>query len=1112
MKRIQRKRKRTIVRRIVTGILTGIFLLAGNRYNLPEVEAKASSQPVQQYANIVLFAHFAGENAETDAKYFADNRDTILGFYNGSQGRSLKNYLNTISYGQCQVVNLFPQDDGTTLHSCELPFTEDAAKGENIDDRIIQAVMASVPEIRDQVLDYNGDGAIDNVTIILKGGSNENTHPSEYPHKSTYAGTEQWGGSLIRSYNILNTWRLMERLTAEKSGMIAHEFLHTIGYPDLYNAQNDNPVYTWDIMGQSLSYVCYPLAYMRMAVSGWLEIDTVTSSCTLTLDQQSKADGNQAYILKSPLNENEVFVVEFRKEAEQKYNDEDSLDAKIGGSGVIVYRVDLTSEDLSNYHGATSVYVFRPQKGQNGYDENSGVCVRNAYLSKESGRTTIGTADMSKTLEDGALTYSDGTNSGIVISNVSSSAGEQMTIDVSIPQAAEYDAWTDTEFANSQNQAYVQKKVAMGSDGSTSWILAYESGSLSAYGYEGGTWNKKGQTMACDSLPSDMKLFCYDGNWYFGWIDGMLNSLDLYRYETGQQAWIKITSLAYPGSDFDVSVVDGTVYLTYVKDSMSAELLTFDGTKFTPVGSYFYEANEYCGQPKVTGVGETVYVSVRMASGNKLRIYTYDGAFHELTQNGLCANTYDIYGDQMKLYVALGGDRLTVYDYQDGTWGSAVQAEVDSYEPMVTRAAGTIYVMATPSTSSGSIRVYEYKQSDRTLVQEGINVDGTGYGATIVGIQKQLMVSYVQGLKNTIVVKTKEVKGEESSSPGTDIPSPSPDPTPEPTPTPTPDPTPIPTPDPIPNVTVYYQTHVQDYGWQGYVGNGAVSGTFGESKRLEGIHIQVAGNSNLGIQYTTHVQDYGWLPWSADGDMSGTEGESKRLEAIVIQLTGSAAKDYDVYYRVHAQDYGWLDWAKNGAPAGTAALSKRLEAIQIVVVKKGEGVGYNTACPYISGNGAGVYIAGAEAPVVKYRTHVQDYGWQGYQYNGAVSGTTGEAKRLEGINICLNNKPYSGGICYQTHVQDYGWQDWRYDGAMSGTSGESKRLEGIRIMLTGEMANHYDIYYRVHAQDYGWLDWAKNGQSAGTAGLSKRLEGIQIIVVPKGSSAPGNTAQPFIQG
>jgi len=38
---------------------------------------------------------------------------------------------------------------------------------------------------------------------------------------------------------------------------------------------------------------------------------------------------------------------------------------------------------------------------------------------------------------------------------------------------------------------------------------------------------------------------------------------------------------------------------------------------------------------------------------------------------------------------------------------------------------------------------------------------------------------------------------------------------------------------------------------------------------------------------------------------------------------------------------------------------------------------------------------------------------------------------------------------------------------MSGTSGEAKRLEAIQIKLYGEMANRFDVYYRVHAQSYG---------------------------------------------
>ena len=340
----------------------------------------------------------------------------------------------------------------------------------------------------------------------------------------------------------------------------------------------------------------------------------------------------------------------------------------------------------------------------------------------------------------------------------------------------------------------------------------------------------------------------------------------------------------------------------------------------------------------------------------------------------------------------------------------------------------------------------------------------------------------------------------------------------------------------VKNVTVSYRTHVQSFGWQDFVSNGVMSGTSGLAKRLEGIEISVKGNNNVGIQYTTHCQSYGWLPWSANGEMNGTEGEAKRLEAIKIQLTGSDADKYDVYYRVHAQSYGWLGWAKNGEPSGTAGYAKRLEGIQIVVVKKGESINANMQDITSARSEAYIALAGSSPVVgaantdalnpvipgvdttnVAYKTHVQSYGWQGWKYNGAMSGTSGEAKRLEGINIKLTNKQYEGGIAYTTHVQTYGWQGdvnnsatWKKDGEMSGTSGEAKRLEAICITLTGEMAEHYDVYYRVHAQSFGWLDWAKNGAPAGTAGYAKRLEGIEIVLVPKGGAAPGETTNPYV--
>jgi len=319
-------------------------------------------------------------------------------------------------------------------------------------------------------------------------------------------------------------------------------------------------------------------------------------------------------------------------------------------------------------------------------------------------------------------------------------------------------------------------------------------------------------------------------------------------------------------------------------------------------------------------------------------------------------------------------------------------------------------------------------------------------------------------------------------------------------------PTPTPTPAPPPARTtpsLQYTTHVQDIGWLAESKDGALSGTTAQSKRLEGITIRldnVAAGSG-GVKYSTHVQDIGWQATVQNGAMSGTSGQSKRLEAISIELTGKIANEYDIYYQVHAQEFGWLGWAKNGQYAGTAGYSYRLEAIRIVLVAKGGAAPGATANPFYQ-----------RLPhSVVYRTHVQDVGWQNWCSNGVMGGTTGQSKRLEGIEIVLH-LPYglSGDVQYRTHIQDYGWENsWKTRGDMSGTHGQSKRLEALELSLSGQIAANYDIYYRVHAQEFGWLGWAKNGQRAGTEGFSYRLEGIEIVLVPKGSPAPGSTANPY---
>ncbi|WP_243136679.1 hypothetical protein [Acetobacterium paludosum] len=164
-------------------------------------------------------------------------------------------------------------------------------------------------------------------------------------------------------------------------------------------------------------------------------------------------------------------------------------------------------------------------------------------------------------------------------------------------------------------------------------------------------------------------------------------------------------------------------------------------------------------------------------------------------------------------------------------------------------------------------------------------------------------------------------------------------------------------------------------------------------------------------------------------------------------------------------------------------------------------------------------VSAASTPGVSYQTHIENIGWEadagiGIKSNGDTSGTSGRSLRLEGIKINLDSQGYDLGVSYQTHIQDIGWEanagrGWKSNGVMSGTQGESKRLEAIQIKLTGADADKFDIYYQVHAQNIGWMGWAKNGESAGTAGYSYRLEAIRIQVVPKGTDPPLNSGAPF---
>jgi len=301
-------------------------------------------------------------------------------------------------------------------------------------------------------------------------------------------------------------------------------------------------------------------------------------------------------------------------------------------------------------------------------------------------------------------------------------------------------------------------------------------------------------------------------------------------------------------------------------------------------------------------------------------------------------------------------------------------------------------------------------------------------------------------------------------------------------------------------MSVNYSTHVESHGWLPYVRNGATGGTTGESKRLEAIKINIAyAPYSGGIEYQSHIESNGWeSSWRSNDAVSGTNNQSKRLEAIRIRLTGELAQHYDVYYRVHSEKYGWLGWAKNGEDAGTSGYSLRLEAIEVQLVAKNGNAPTSNFVPFMSSS-------------IVSRAHVEFDGWQDAVKEGETLGTIGESKRLEAIQMQLNNSPYSGSIRYRSHVESNGWEsNWSSNNQSSGTQGESKRLEALQIELTGEMAKYFDIYYRVHVEHFGWLDWTRNGNSAGTSGFSYRMEAIEVVLYPKGHLGPSGNGAAFL--
>ena len=154
---------------------------------------------------------------------------------------------------------------------------------------------------------------------------------------------------------------------------------------------------------------------------------------------------------------------------------------------------------------------------------------------------------------------------------------------------------------------------------------------------------------------------------------------------------------------------------------------------------------------------------------------------------------------------------------------------------------------------------------------------------------------------------------------------------------------------------IYYRGHASNIGWLDWAKDGQAAGTQGYAYQLEAVEVRIvpAGSAAPGatnrpfldktqeqpavtLSYQAHVSEIGWQNAVGSGVTAGTVGRALPMEALEMKLTGNAAAKYDIYYRTHCRDFGWLAWTKNGGKSGSAGYAKSIEAVEIQLIPKGQ--------------------------------------------------------------------------------------------------------------------------------------------------------------------------------
>lgn len=670
-----------------------------------------SNAGLSEQSNLVLFVKFNGDTSTVlnDAYIYSDgsalkysnyqylkhdfvysSNDAGESAYGSST--SLQAYMTMASNGRYNVTSYFPQEAAAAtisttggvqfaadqvayiqLNQTEAHYRENQTDEELVTD-VFSAFNTLYPSYNAAQLDADGDGAIDNVTFVFQLQANPSSQNDAFwPHMSS---SDSWSSVPSLAKKNLSTYLFMHTYSVPdntdslqkislglSSGVLVHEYLHTLGLQDYYNntmqtANGGSPASPWDIMADN-SYNYFMLANTR-ALLGWTTIPTLssqTASKTTNADNSTTytctlnapfTTGNQAVEVTTPMNTNERFVLEYRKKTSMS-NDPLLPDSSLhlNNSGLIVYRVNESVTSKSNYFDADGfyVYVFRP--GETGTNAGGGSTFESTLETAGyaaggltyGARTTFGKSDLAAmpAATSGDMTgnstiyYSNGSNSGITV-NVTAQTDSSITFEVTMPDYSALGLW-DQVGSTAGAGAAGDVSMAIGDDG-----MVYQSyrdmnsGAIAVRSWNGNLWTSRG-TVASDvsnvSSTSTPKLKCIGSTLYCVYASfsqsGSSNAVVCKKLTS--DGWADAGSIS-TNSDYcyqpTPAVLDGSLYVLIDKGNTTAQLYKLSGTTFAKVGGSLN--TEGILSPSLVSANGKTYVVCGDSSANGLKIYRLDGS------------------------------------------------------------------------------------------------------------------------------------------------------------------------------------------------------------------------------------------------------------------------------------------------------------------------------------------------------------------------------------------------------------------------------------------------------------------------------------------------------